>query len=215
MPPRKRTTKAKMDDDFIDDSPADAGPQTKRTKTTKDNKTTAKPKASPLKQPDTKKHIDNEGNPYWELGGRHRRVTLSKFKGSMLISIREHYEKDGQVLPGKKGISLSMEQFNAMMAILPQLLAALLKESGTEVVMPAFGNVQKRSAEVTENARAAEEEEEEEDMQMKEEENVHVKEEEEEGERVEEEEGEIEEEEGEEEEKEETEKKRRRSLEQR
>ena len=69
MPPRKRTIRARASSDggFIDDGPADANPQTKRIKTTKDNKTIAKPKASPLKQPDTKKHIDNEGNPYWEV----------------------------------------------------------------------------------------------------------------------------------------------------
>lgn len=94
------------------------------------------------------------------------------------------------MLPGKKGISLSVEQFNAMMAILPQLHAALSKESGTEVVIPALGCVKKESAEwsaeVRKNAKAEEEEEhvqmkeEEEHVQVKEEEeNVHVEEEEE------------------------------------
>jgi len=67
MPPHKRTNKARRDDVFIVDGPTDAGPQTKRAKTAKDNKTTTKPKESPPKQPDTKKHIDSEGNPYWEV----------------------------------------------------------------------------------------------------------------------------------------------------
>ena len=87
-----------------------------------------------------------------------------------------------------------------MMAILPQLHAALSKESGTGAVMPAFGSVEKGSAEVKENAEeggGVRMKEEEEDMQMKEEGgNMHVKEEEEEEEEKEE---ETEEEEGEEE----------------
>ena len=31
-----------------------------------------------------------------------RRVSVNKFNKSILVNIREYYEKDGQVLPGKK-----------------------------------------------------------------------------------------------------------------
>ena len=34
-----------------------------------------------------------------------RRVEISQFKGVQLVNIREFYEKDGQILPGKKAIS--------------------------------------------------------------------------------------------------------------
>lgn len=36
-----------------------------------------------------------------QLSGK-RRITVSDFKGLTMISIREYYEKDGKMLPGKK-----------------------------------------------------------------------------------------------------------------
>ena len=40
-----------------------------------------------------------------------RRAEVSVFKGKQYVGIREYYEKDGQQLPGKKGISLPADQF--------------------------------------------------------------------------------------------------------
>ena len=39
--------------------------------------------------------------PFWELSDK-RRVSIEDFRGKTLISIREFYEKDGELLPGKK-----------------------------------------------------------------------------------------------------------------
>jgi hypothetical protein len=37
-----------------------------------------------------------------QLGQRTRRVQINEFKGKQLVDFREFYEKDDQMLPGKK-----------------------------------------------------------------------------------------------------------------
>lgn len=50
---------------------------------------------------------------------------MSCFKGKHYINIREYYEKEGQMLPGQKGISLPEEQWARLLGALPGLTAAL------------------------------------------------------------------------------------------
>lgn len=59
---------------------------------------------------------NTQGEAYFELA-RTRRVTVRSFKGAKLIDIREFYEKNGNLEPGKKGISLSSEQYKALKEI--------------------------------------------------------------------------------------------------
>lgn len=80
-------------------------------------------------------------------GRQPRRVNVSEFKGKKLVNIREYYEKDGEMLPGKKvpnqpnltdltkqlgmlrdclqGISLNAEQFQELLKALPDIKRAL------------------------------------------------------------------------------------------
>ncbi len=51
--------------------------------------------------PSNKPQTDSEGNQYWELS-RGRRVTISDYKGTTLVNIREYYQRDSEWLPGKK-----------------------------------------------------------------------------------------------------------------
>ncbi|KAK2061796.1 transcriptional Coactivator p15 [Colletotrichum caudatum] len=64
--------------------------------------------------------VDKEGNPYWDLSNK-RRVGVSQFKNNIFINIREFYEKDGEMLPGKKGISLNITQYEALVKAIPAI----------------------------------------------------------------------------------------------
>ncbi|PSS30213.1 RNA polymerase II transcriptional coactivator KIWI like [Actinidia chinensis var. chinensis] len=45
---------------------------------------------------------------------KNRRVSVRNWQGKVVVDIREFYVKDGKQLPGKKGISLSMDQWNVL-----------------------------------------------------------------------------------------------------
>ncbi|KAL5554910.1 hypothetical protein UlMin_037146 [Ulmus minor] len=45
---------------------------------------------------------------------KNRRVAVRNWQGRIMVDIREFYVKDGKQCPGKKGISLSMDQWNIL-----------------------------------------------------------------------------------------------------
>ncbi|KAK3309151.1 transcriptional Coactivator p15-domain-containing protein [Chaetomium strumarium] len=82
---------------------------------------TKKAKGDNKPKKDLSKGNDAEGNPYWEIGSN-RRVGSSQFKGATLVNIREYYTTpDGELRPGKKGISLSLDQYKALLKVIPEL----------------------------------------------------------------------------------------------
>ncbi|KAK4497991.1 hypothetical protein PRZ48_010647 [Zasmidium cellare] len=136
---RKRAAAEDYEDDggFVEDAP-----KSKKSKNNGATKASAK----------YEMQKDSDGNEYWEISGK-RRLQISEFKGNTMIGIREFYEKDGQMLPGKKGISLNLDQFNAFVELLPQL-ENVLTAKGIKVPRPKYDQASSKKA-------AAEEEEEE------------------------------------------------------
>uniref|UniRef100_A0A2P2J6K7 Uncharacterized protein MANES_12G159100 n=1 Tax=Rhizophora mucronata TaxID=61149 RepID=A0A2P2J6K7_RHIMU len=45
---------------------------------------------------------------------KNRRVTVRNWQGKVWVDIREFFLKDGKQLPAKKGISLSVDQWNIL-----------------------------------------------------------------------------------------------------
>ena len=56
----------------------------------------------------------------WNLSSR-KKINFIEFKGQKFVNIREYYEKDGEVLPGKKGICLKEEEFETVKQILSKV----------------------------------------------------------------------------------------------
>lgn len=54
-----------------------------------------------------------------------RSVTISTFKSNNFVNIREYYDKNGELAPGKKGIALDVEQWASLMQKLPILQQAV------------------------------------------------------------------------------------------
>ncbi|KAK2993443.1 hypothetical protein RJ640_005137 [Escallonia rubra] len=45
---------------------------------------------------------------------KNRRVSVRNWQGKVVVDIREFYVKDGKQMPGRKGISLTMDQWNVL-----------------------------------------------------------------------------------------------------
>ncbi|KKK13851.1 hypothetical protein P175DRAFT_0518107 [Aspergillus ochraceoroseus IBT 24754] len=132
MPSGSRKRASDVSDDFIvDDEP--------RLKKSKPNaiKSANSVHADKSSAGVTRK-VDTNGDNYWDIA-KMRRVTISSFRGKTLVNIREYYEKDGQELPGKKGISLPIDQFSTLLTLLPEIESAL-KEGGESIPRPNYAH---------------------------------------------------------------------------
>lgn len=55
-----------------------------------------------------------------------------------MVGIREYYEKEGQMLPGKKGISMTLEQYGVLVSLLPGIEGELRKSGISDVPRPDY-----------------------------------------------------------------------------
>ncbi|XP_022126499.1 RNA polymerase II transcriptional coactivator [Pieris rapae] len=58
----------------------------------------------------------DDKEPTWVLQGK-KLVKVREFKGKVYVDIREFYEKNGELLPGKKGISLQPDQWRKLLSL--------------------------------------------------------------------------------------------------
>ena len=59
------------------------------------------------------KEVGSDGEEFWRLNDK-KRVSVSQFKGKTYVNLREFYEKDGEWLPTKKGITLDLQQWSTL-----------------------------------------------------------------------------------------------------
>ena len=53
---------------------------------------------------------DKDDLPAFDIVGK-KRISISKYQGKFRIDIREYYESERGLLPTKKGVSLSLEDY--------------------------------------------------------------------------------------------------------
>jgi hypothetical protein len=105
------THKRKLSPDYVEDS-SDSETIVKRPEPDKNQ---------------SKGQLNDEGEYIFELTSK-RRVTVRKFKGKVLVDIREFWEPEpGKLAPGKKGISLSLDQWKMLKEMMGDVDGAISK----------------------------------------------------------------------------------------
>lgn len=91
-------------------------------------KTKKKNKTVKLEENESTSTSTSNDNKSFELSGK-RKVTVQKYRTSILVDIREYYEDKASGLerPGSKGISLTKEQYEKFKELIPEIDAALKK----------------------------------------------------------------------------------------
>ncbi|XP_074526675.1 SUB1 regulator of transcription b [Halichoeres trimaculatus] len=94
------------------DSDSEVESKAKKRKTSAPEKPAKKPKSGESSKPSGSSKEGGDDNMFQI--GKMRYVSVRDFKGKVLIDIREYWMNDGEMRPGKKGISLNPEQWNQL-----------------------------------------------------------------------------------------------------
>lgn len=158
--PTKRKSGYSTSDNFIvpDDDDDSSAPEAKRSKKLSGNTSSYFTTAGEM----IAAKRDGENNLYWEIS-KARRVSVSDYKGKTMISIREYYEKNDEWLPGKKGITLTLEQYASLISILPGIETELRKSGIKDVPRPNYSPAEKGATKLGDEEQEDEDEAEEEE----------------------------------------------------
>lgn len=89
-----------------------------------------------------------------------KKVTVRKFKNMKLVDLREYYQKDGNWLPGSKGLSLTEDQWNVLVSKMVDISEALIKIDDKEEFNIMKAALERKNQMLKEEAEAKEETEE-------------------------------------------------------
>jgi len=127
---REKRTVIKAESDAEHQSEEQQAPSAKKAKKKPTPSTKEQADASGSGDVDIVIHSTPDGDKYIDLGKK-KRATVRSFKGTALVDIREFYVADGSEKPGKKGISLALEQWETLKsssAVIDNLLGSLQKK---------------------------------------------------------------------------------------
>ncbi|XP_016982128.1 RNA polymerase II transcriptional coactivator [Drosophila rhopaloa] len=110
-------TKKKQQDSS---SESDSGPEDRNPPASKKPKGSSGPGEAKSASGDS----GGDGATTWTLEGL-RQVRINEFRGRKMVDIREFYEKSGETLPGKKGISLSIKQWKKLLEVAEEVTRAV------------------------------------------------------------------------------------------
>jgi len=111
-PPKKDKKRAKLSSP----DPVEKGTKAKDEKGKKDKKDPA----AKRKKEESDEDDDDVGGKI-PLGSK-KFISISEFRGKKLVDVREWYGDDDDLKPGKKGISLSKDQFEKLVSYAPKIL---------------------------------------------------------------------------------------------
>ncbi|XP_072514552.1 SUB1 regulator of transcription a [Salminus brasiliensis] len=97
------------------DSDSEADTKAKRKRQATPEKPTKKQKSGESSKASSKSSSGSSKNDNMFQIGKMRYVSVRDFKGKVLIDIREYWmDQEGEMKPGRKGISLNPEQWNQL-----------------------------------------------------------------------------------------------------
>jgi hypothetical protein len=112
--PKKKQVQKRKASESEDEENQGSDEEVKEKKPAAKNGKTAKPPAKKAAAAAAAAAADEDdqrpANGMYELA-KMRFVNVSEFKGKAYVNIREYYEANGKTMPGKKGISLSIDQW--------------------------------------------------------------------------------------------------------
>ncbi|CAN6642224.1 hypothetical protein TRVA0_019S00804 [Trichomonascus vanleenenianus] len=104
--------------------------------------------------------------------GKKKKVTIRSFKGTPLVDIREYYtpKGDDKELPGKKGISLTLDVWRELVKSIPEIQKALGELTEEEEEPPKKTAKVEKAGKAKKESKDDDDEEEEKDAEKDEEE---------------------------------------------